>query len=140
MEAADQELPQTDGGLAAWKFLFGGFMIEAFQWGGCYSLLGIVSIVQRLIHGAGFALCFGVFQNYYSSHAPFTGNNNIPVLGTPATGVPYLGAPLMIPLINRWPQDHQQMVWVGWALSVLGLLASSFATTMGVLIATQGVL
>lgn len=32
------------------------------------------------------------------------------------------------------------MVWIGWALSVLSLIAASFATTLGVLIATQGVI
>jgi len=32
-EAIDQALPRVDGGPAAWKFLFGAFMIEAFQWG-----------------------------------------------------------------------------------------------------------
>lgn len=32
------------------------------------------------------------------------------------------------------------MIWVGWTISVLSLVAASFATTIGVLIATQGVL
>ena len=32
------------------------------------------------------------------------------------------------------------MVWVGWAVTVLGPIATSFVTTVGVLIATQGVL
>ena len=31
----DQGLPRADGGLAAWRFLFAAFMMEAFQWGEC---------------------------------------------------------------------------------------------------------
>ena len=42
--------------------------------------------------------------------------------------------------MKLWPQFHKYMVWVGWAMTVAGLLASSFATTVEGLIATQGVL
>ena len=88
----------------------------------------------------GFALSFGVFQNYYYSHPPFFGNKNIAVIGTLGIGVLYLVAPLMKPLVERWPQWHRQMILFGWAINVLSLVAASFATTMRVLIASQGVL
>ena len=32
-EATGHQLPPVDSGPAAWRFLFGAFMIEAFQWG-----------------------------------------------------------------------------------------------------------
>lgn len=32
-ENLSRPLPPVDGGPQAWKFLFGAFMIEAFQWG-----------------------------------------------------------------------------------------------------------
>lgn len=45
----------------------------------------------------------------------------------------------MTPLVRRWPQWQKQMVWLGWAMTVLSLVAASFATSVGILIALQGV-
>ncbi|KAG7007423.1 hypothetical protein G7Y79_00010g029240 [Physcia stellaris] len=118
-ESSEQAIPRADGGLVAWKFLFAAFMMEAIQW--------------------GFALSYGVFQNYYSVNEPFQGNRNIPVIGTLATGMFYLGAPVMTPLIRRWPQWQKQMIWIGWAMTILSLVAASFAKSVGFLIAFQGV-
>lgn len=115
-----QRLPPTDAGPIAYRFLFAAFILEAFQW--------------------GFALSFGVFQNYYSTHPPFAGSPNIAVVGTLATGVTYLGAPFMTPLIRRFPRWRRQMIWTGWALSIVSLVGASFATSIGALILTQGVL
>ncbi|KAL8911487.1 MAG: hypothetical protein Q9171_003348 [Xanthocarpia ochracea] len=116
----DEKLPQVDGGPAAWRFLFAIFVMEALQW--------------------GFAFNYGVFQNYYFEHEPFRGNPSLSVVGTVATGGFYLGAPIMTPLVKRWPRWQKPMVWIGWALMVLGLVGASFATTLPVLIATQGVI
>lgn len=33
---------------------------------------------------AGFAMTFGVFQDYYSTHEPFIGEKNVAVIGTMA--------------------------------------------------------
>ena len=115
-------LPPSDGGASAWKFLFGAFIVEAFQW--------------------GFTLSFGVFQDFYSSHAPFaeSGSKYLPVVGTLETAGFYLGAPMMVPLIQRFPRSRRQMIWAGWAISIIALVAASFATTVNVLIVTQGLL
>ena len=43
VESPEQQLCPVDGGVAAWRFLFGAFMIEALQWGG-----SIVKILWRL--------------------------------------------------------------------------------------------
>ncbi|KAL8627062.1 hypothetical protein Q9189_007230 [Teloschistes chrysophthalmus] len=120
VDPEDQNLPPIDGGPAAWRFIFGAFMMEAFQW--------------------GFALNYGVFQNYYFKHQPFQGNKSLSIVGTVATGGFFLGAPVVIPFIKFFPGCRRPMVWIGWALSVLSLIAASFATTLGVLIATQGVI
>ena len=32
-ESSEQGIPRADGGLAAWRFLFAAFMMEAIQWG-----------------------------------------------------------------------------------------------------------
>ncbi|QIW96718.1 hypothetical protein AMS68_002236 [Peltaster fructicola] len=50
------------------------------------------------------------------------------------------GAPLAIPLVSRYPQYRKLMIWLGWPLCLLGLVAGSFAQTLEVLILTQGVL
>ncbi|KAL9586847.1 MAG: hypothetical protein Q9203_003724 [Teloschistes exilis] len=118
-DGGDQNLPPIDGGPAAWRFIFGAFMMEAFQW--------------------GFALNYGVFQNYYFKHEPFLGNQSLSIVGTVATGGFFLGAPMVIPLIKFFPRCQRPLVCIGWALSVLSLIAASFASTLGVLIATQGV-
>lgn len=34
---------------------------------------------------AGYASSFGVFQEYYQTHAPFEGSGNIAIIGTCAT-------------------------------------------------------
>ena len=115
-----QQLRPTDRGSAAWRFLFATFIIEAFIW--------------------GFPLSFGVFQDYYTSHPPFTGNPHVPVIGTIATGLFYLGAPFLVPLIRRWPRWRCQMIWLGWTVLIGSLVAASFCNTVVGLIMTQGVL
>ena len=114
------QLPPADSGPSAWRFLFAAFTLEAFQW--------------------GFALSFGVFQNYYSTHPPFAGSPSIPIVGTLATGVTYLGAPFMTPLIRCFPKWRREMIWTGWAVTIFSLIGASFAKSIGMLIATQGAL
>ena len=46
----------------------------------------------------------------------------------------------MTPLIRRWPRWRRQMIWTGWAISILSLVGASFATSIGALIVTQGAL
>ncbi|PQE07655.1 hypothetical protein CJF30_00007370 [Rutstroemia sp. NJR-2017a BBW] len=60
--------PRADEGKDAWLFLAGCFIFEALIW--------------------GFPFAFGVFQSYYSTHAPFDRNpKGIAVVGTCATGI-----------------------------------------------------
>lgn len=85
-------------------------------------------------------MSFGVFQDYYSSLPQFAGNPNIALIGTLNQGVSYLGAPLAALLTKRFPRYHRQIIWISWPICLGGLLAASFATTIGGLIATQGVM
>jgi hypothetical protein len=55
-------LPKADEGKDAWLFLAACFMIEALVW--------------------GFPFTFGLFQEYYSAHAPFSSATNIAIIGT----------------------------------------------------------
>ncbi|KAK2050983.1 MFS general substrate transporter [Colletotrichum caudatum] len=119
IEPAEQWLEPADRGLAAWKLLCTAFVFEALLW--------------------GFPLSFGVFQNYYSKLPEFSDNPYISVVGTIATGLSYLGAPLVLPMIKRYQRYQRQMIWVGWPLCIGGLVVGSFATTLEGLILSQGV-
>jgi hypothetical protein len=61
----------------------------------------------------GFPLCFGVFQAYYSTLPEFKDSPYIAVVGTIASGMSYLAAPVMIPLIKRFSRYRYLMIWIG---------------------------
>lgn len=109
-----------DGGYEAYRLLLTAFIFEALLW--------------------GFPLSFGVFQEYYSTLPAFEGNSYVSIVGTTASGISYLGAPLVMPLIRRWSDYRTTMIAVGWPLCILGLVAGSFADRLGTLILTQGVM
>jgi hypothetical protein len=67
----------------------------------------------RLQDGQGFPLSFGVFQNYYSQLPEFANHPYISIVGTVASGISYLGAPVVIPLNQRFSKYHRQMIWFG---------------------------
>ncbi|RDI77290.1 hypothetical protein Vi05172_g12708 [Venturia inaequalis] len=113
-------LKPADGGPAAWRILIAAVILESLLW--------------------GFPLSFGVFQNYYACLPQFENNQNIPVVGTVATGICYLGAPVVVLLMDWFPGWERMWVWVGWPLCLGGLVAGSFATTLPGLILTQGVM
>ncbi|KAL0940060.1 MFS monocarboxylate [Colletotrichum truncatum] len=113
------QLEPTDRGPAAWKLLLTAFVFEALLW--------------------GFPLSFGVFQNYYSKQPAFASNRYIPVVGSVASGISYLGAPAITPLIKRYQRYQTQMIWAGWIICIGGIVLASFCTTVETLILTQGV-
>lgn len=63
-------------------------------------------------------MSYGVFQNYYSTIPEFAGNKYIGVVGTIASGVGYLGAPVMMLLIQRHQRWLRPMIWIGCKLSL----------------------
>ncbi|KAJ8123793.1 hypothetical protein ONZ43_g336 [Nemania bipapillata] len=115
----EQELAPVDGGPAAWKLLCAAFIFEALLW--------------------GFPLSFGVFQEYYSKVPEFAGNRYVSVVGTIASGFGYLGAPVVMPFIQRHQRWRRRMIWIGWSICIAALAFGSFASTLEVLILTQGV-
>ncbi|KAI8950155.1 major facilitator superfamily domain-containing protein [Xylaria longipes] len=115
----EQELAPVDGGSAAWTLLFAVFIFEALLW--------------------GFPLSFGVFQVYYSTIPEFAGSRYISVVGTIASGLGYLGAPVVIPFVQRYQRWRRHMICVGWSICIAGLVLGSFASTLETLILTQGV-
>ncbi|KAF7185165.1 MFS transporter asaE [Pseudocercospora fuligena] len=115
-----QSLPPADHGKAACRLLLAAFIFEALLW--------------------GFPLSFGVFQAYYSQIPEFAGNPFISVVGSVASGISYIAAPIMIPITKRYSKHRKHMILIGWPICLLALIAGSFAKNLGTLILTQGVM
>ncbi|KAH7370445.1 major facilitator superfamily domain-containing protein [Rhexocercosporidium sp. MPI-PUGE-AT-0058] len=120
IEGEELCLEPIDGGKSAWLFMVGAVIIDAIIW--------------------GFPLNFGVFQDYYTTHPPFEGNRLISMIGTFATGIAYLGGPLMTPITIRYHAYRRHMVIFGASLCVLGNIGASFGTQLWVMVVCQGVL
>jgi hypothetical protein len=108
-------------------------------------------------YDAGFPLSFEAFQEYYSKIPEFASSRYISVVGIVASGLGYLGAPFIMPFIQPYQRWRRRMIWVGCTslfslsgisreslvtaagpLCIIGLIATSFASTLELLILTQG--
>ncbi|KAF7548522.1 hypothetical protein G7046_g8650 [Stylonectria norvegica] len=115
-----QTLPPVDKGLEAWKYLFACFMVEAVVW--------------------GFPVTFGVFQEYYSRQPEFENDPRIPIIGSVVTSMCFLGGPIATPLVKRYQRWQRHMIFGGFAIVIVSLVAASFAESVPGLIGTQGFL
>lgn len=90
----------------------------------------------------GFAMSYGVFQEYYSGNWTLTGSHEATgVIGTTSNGVMYLSMPFLFALFTRrWARWRQTAAVCGSILTCLSFLLSSFSTEAWHLVATQGVL
>ncbi|KAK8851460.1 major facilitator superfamily domain-containing protein [Apiospora arundinis] len=113
-------LPPVDRGKDAYLFLAASFAVEALVW--------------------GFPFAFGIFQDYYSTNAPFEGSPNISVIGTCAMGLMYLTAPLTFGLCRIFARWARWTPIVGLFIMSISLALSSFCVTVPQLIACQGCL
>ncbi|KAJ5040818.1 hypothetical protein NUH16_011110 [Penicillium rubens] len=114
-----QKLPPVDGGVQAWLFLMASAMLESLVW--------------------GYAFAFGIFQDYYSTHQPIEGSENIAIIGTCAMGLAYLIAPLAIILMILVPKIARWVSTIGVVIMCLSLALSSFSTNVMHLILSQGI-
>lgn len=141
-----QELKPVDRGKDAWTVLIAGIAFEALFWGMFFlskieSYIGLLLSLHVLTLYLGFPMCFGVFQNYYSDFAEFKGDTaNIPLIGTLAQGLYYLGAPFSAFITKKYHRYQRQQIWLGWPLCILSLVAASFTNSVNGLIGTQGFL
>ncbi|KAH7014342.1 major facilitator superfamily domain-containing protein [Microdochium trichocladiopsis] len=113
-------LPPADSGKDAWLFLAACWAVEALVW--------------------GFGFSFGVFQDYYTTHLPFKGTGNIAVVGTTTLGVMYMATPVVLILARFRPRWARWFTLGGLTSAAVVMALSSFSTTAGALVATQGVL
>ncbi|KAH9938770.1 MFS general substrate transporter [Epithele typhae] len=116
-----QELAPVDGGVQAWTFCACAFILEMMIWGYCFS--------------------YGIFQDYYTTHAPFDRASSIAIsaVGTTAIGLQYAEALIFSCFFSRYPDYMMLSMWCGLGLSVASIFASSFATQVWQLILLQGV-
>ncbi|KAM3418194.1 hypothetical protein BST61_g6397 [Cercospora zeina] len=115
-----QALPPTDTGRGAWITLFSAFIINATIW--------------------GFALSFGVLQEHYTSHQPFSSApSGIAAIGTTCTGIMYLTMPIFLAAFQRWPRARQYSLRASLPIVAAALTGASFAQTVWQLVLTQGV-
>ncbi|MCJ1312861.1 hypothetical protein MMC25_006537 [Agyrium rufum] len=92
----------------------------------------------------GFAMSYGVFQEYYSGNeqSALHGKRDLTgIIGTTSNGVIYLAMPFLFALFTRrWARRRQAAALCGTVLTCLSFLLSSFSTEVWHLVATQGVM
>lgn len=114
------QLPPVDGGKDAWLFLAACFVVEGLVWGFPYS--------------------FGIFQDYYTTHPPFSYSpSNLAVIGTCAMGIMYLDIPLIMAFFRHFPRFARWSPILGLMVMCFALAMSSFSKTVTHLIVTQGI-
>ncbi|PWY93138.1 MFS general substrate transporter [Aspergillus sclerotioniger CBS 115572] len=117
---AEFSLPPVDTGKQAWLLLAACWAVEA------------------LVFGFGFS--FGVFQDFYTTHPPFSSSNNIAIIGTTTMGVMYIGIPFGLTPCRLYPRWARWFTLLGLSIASLALATSSFCTNTTQLIGTQGIL
>ncbi|KAF2173734.1 hypothetical protein M409DRAFT_62010 [Zasmidium cellare ATCC 36951] len=114
-------LPRADGGKDAWLVLAGVFALESVVW--------------------GFPFSFGVFQEYYASHEPFSKDSSTTAaISTTASGIMYLSSPLVALVLQRWPHIRRPSGIVGLIIMLAALVGASFCNSSIGLLATQGIM
>ncbi|KAH8886183.1 MFS general substrate transporter [Thozetella sp. PMI_491] len=114
-------LPPFDKGIDAWLVLAACTVLEALVW--------------------GFPFAYGVFQEYYARQEQFSDDKNqLASIGTTATGMMYITAPIVYGVVRTYPRHRRAISLTGFVLMVASLIGASFANTVPQLLATQGVL
>lgn len=90
----------------------------------------------------GFAVTFGIFQDFYNDHWTFQGSrDSVGLVGMISNGVMYLSMPLLFAgLVRKWAAYRRTAAFCGILLAGVGFMASSFSTNIWHLILTQGIL
>lgn len=90
----------------------------------------------------GFIFSIGIFHEYWTATLfPHAGAaSTITVCTTLCSGLAYLVAAIVGPLLARYPQHRAVMQYAGLALSVSGILAIAFATEPWHLVLFAGIM
>ncbi|KAF1845206.1 MFS general substrate transporter [Cucurbitaria berberidis CBS 394.84] len=90
----------------------------------------------------GFAMSYGVLQEYYFDHWTLQGSRRITgIIGTTSNGVMYLSMPFLFALFSKRLAHYRQPAAIcGALLACASFILSSFSKHVWHLVATQGVL
>ncbi|KAK8075108.1 hypothetical protein PG997_009771 [Apiospora hydei] len=89
----------------------------------------------------GYSQAYGIFQEYYTSTQIVAGPPSaIASIGASQTGIMYLMMPLSFTALIKYPRLRRWCGPLGLVMTTASLVASAYATTVGQLVATQGVL
>ncbi|KAH7171378.1 major facilitator superfamily domain-containing protein [Dactylonectria macrodidyma] len=106
---------------------------------GAYIALACCTVAQAPIWG--YSVAFGIFQEYYTTQSDIDASPSaIASIGACQTGIMYLMMPLAFILLNRYPRLRRWCGPLGLLITAVSLTVSAFASNVGALIATQGVL
>ncbi|KAK7408534.1 hypothetical protein QQX98_009295 [Neonectria punicea] len=106
---------------------------------GAYIALACCTVAQAPIWG--YSVAFGIFQEYYTAQSDIDASPSaIASIGACQTGIMYLMMPLAFIALNRYPWLRRWCGPLGLVITAASLTASAFASNIGALIATQGVL
>ncbi|KAE9966637.1 hypothetical protein BLS_006885 [Venturia inaequalis] len=120
LSALGQSDTMVDGGREAWRALFAAWLID-FMTSGAW-------------------VTFGLFQVHYLTNPLFEKEpKGIATIGTFLSGISWLATPLTNALVLRYTSQRKQMLWTGWLMCPLGLVAASFATHVWQLQLFQGI-
>jgi predicted MFS family arabinose efflux permease len=99
-------------------------------------------IAKKTYTRVGFAISYGVFQEYYSGNWTLQGSREVTgIIGTTFNGVMYLSMPFLFALFTkRWARKRQTAALCGAAITCISFLLSSFSTQVWHLVVTQGVM
>ena len=99
-------------------------------------------LVAALLTHVGFAMSYGVLQEYLYNNWTLQGSRNITgIIGTTTNGVMYLFMPfLFAPFARRWARRRQLAALCGAVLTCISFVLSSFSTNVWHLVVTQGVM
>ncbi|KAH8726951.1 major facilitator superfamily domain-containing protein [Phaeosphaeriaceae sp. PMI808] len=105
-------------------------------------LLALVGSALSQLPIWGFAMSYGVLQEYYSAHWTLEGARELTaIIGTTTNGVMYLSMPLLFSMFtHRWARYRQKVAFCGALLACASFLLSSFSKHVWHLIITQGIL
>ncbi|PFH62923.1 hypothetical protein XA68_10976 [Ophiocordyceps unilateralis] len=106
---------------------------------GAYMALACCTISQAPIWG--YSVSFGIFQEYYSNYSDISAAPGaFASIGAAQVGVMYLMMPVIFVILHRRPHWRPWCGRLGMIITTASISASAFASTVGSLIVTQGVL
>ncbi|KIK67919.1 hypothetical protein GYMLUDRAFT_256726 [Collybiopsis luxurians FD-317 M1] len=89
----------------------------------------------------GWNTTFGIFQQYYQTHAPFSNSSaaTLSVIGQSSLAIQYIELVFTPILFQRYPEYVKIIMWIALGTSALSLIAASFVSQVWSLILLQGV-